>query len=71
MNDIKLNRLLKPADVAEILGVTKETLNVWRCTKRYPLKYIKIGRNVLYKLEDIQAYIESQTVQNGGSEYAR
>tara|TARA_Y100001960_G_C14265218_1_gene629476 strand:+ start:439 stop:654 length:216 start_codon:yes stop_codon:yes gene_type:complete len=71
MNDIKLNRLLKPADVAEILGVTKETLNVWRCTKRYPLKYIKIGRNVLYKLEDIQAYIESQTVQNGGTEYAR
>lgn len=71
MNDIKLNRLLKPAQVAEILGVTKETLNVWRCTKRYPLKYIKIGRNVLYKLEDIQAYIESQTVQNGGVEYAR
>lgn len=71
MTNQKINRLLKPAEVAEILGVTKETLNVWRCTKRYPLKYIKIGRNVLYKLEDVQAYIESQTVQNGGVEYAR
>lgn len=71
MTNQKINRLLKPAEVAEMLGVTKETLNVWRCTKRYPLKYIKIGRNVLYKLEDIQAYIESQTVQNGGVEYAR
>lgn len=66
MNTIKQNRLLKPAEVAEMLGVTKETLNVWRATKRYPLNYVKIGRNVLYKLEDILKYIESRTVDNTG-----
>jgi excisionase family DNA binding protein len=72
MNNIKTTqRLLTPKEVADMLRVTVETLNVWRATKRYPLKYVKIGRNVLYKLDDVLAYIDSRTVDNtGGVNYA-
>lgn len=30
-----------PQEAAKILGVAPETLAIWRCTKRYPLPYIK------------------------------
>lgn len=72
MNDIKTTqKLLTPKEVSEMLRVGVETLNVWRATKRYPLKYVKIGRNVLYKLDDVLAYIDSRTVDNtGGANYA-
>lgn len=58
--DKSLN-LLTPQEVAEHLGVTPETLNTWRATKRYPLVYIKIGRLVRYKWEDVLSFIESRT----------
>ena len=53
---------LTKKQAANILGVTEDTLAVWRCTKRYPLSYIKIGRKVFYRLTDIEAFIESRTV---------
>lgn len=47
---------------AEILGVTAGTLSVWRCVRRYPLPYTKIGRAVRYRVEDLEAFIKSRTV---------
>lgn len=55
------HKLLTPHEVAEYLGVTPETLNTWRATKRYPLHYVKIGRNVRYKWEDVLSFIENRT----------
>ena len=57
-----LRNLLKPETTAGILGVDVKTLAVWRCTKRYPLPWVRVGRNVMYKPEDVQAFIESRTV---------
>ena len=51
--------LLTPAQAAEILGVTIGTLAVWRCTARYPLSFVKIGRRVKYRLTDINNFIEN------------
>lgn len=48
-------------EVAEALGVTEGTLAVWRCTGRYSLPWVKIGRNVFYKGEDVKAFIDSRT----------
>lgn len=53
-------KLLTPRDVAEILGVSVETLNVWRATKRYPLPYVKSGRLVRYRQQDVDAFIASR-----------
>ncbi len=54
---------------AEILGVTPQTLAVWRCVGRYPLPYVKIGRCVRYRVEDLEAFVESRRV--GASRSAR
>ncbi|WP_423820704.1 helix-turn-helix domain-containing protein [Salinisphaera sp. SPP-AMP-43] len=51
------NRLLTPNQVAELLGVTVHTLAVWRCTKRYPLTFLKIGSRVRYRQADVDAFI--------------
>jgi len=47
---------------AEFLGVSPGTLQVWRSTRRYPLPFVKIGRNVRYRLADLQAFVQSRTV---------
>ena len=52
--------LLTPRDVAAILGITPQTLAVWRCEKRYHLPYIKAGRLVRYKESDVEQFIENQ-----------
>ena len=54
-------RLLTPAEVAEMLGITEGTLSVWRCVKRYPLPYVKAGRMVRYKAADVAKFIDSRT----------
>lgn len=55
--------LLQPIEVAEQLGVSVDTLSVWRCTKRYPApKYIKVGRIVRYKQEAVDAFLAERTV---------
>lgn len=54
--------LLNEAAVAEMLDVTTGTLQVWRSTKRYPLPYVKIGRNVRYPRSGVVKFIESRTV---------
>jgi excisionase family DNA binding protein len=48
--------LLTPAEVAERLGVSTATLATWRCTKRYPLSYVKVGRLVRYRIADLDAF---------------
>lgn len=53
-------KLLTPIEVSEILGVSVETLNVWRATNRYPLPYIKAGRLVRYRMADVNQFIESR-----------
>ena len=54
--------LFTPVQMAELLGVSTGTLAVWRCTKRYPLPYIKIGRSVRYSRAQSQKFIISRTV---------
>lgn len=54
--------LMPPADAAAFLGVTVGTLEVWRCTRRYPLPYVKIGRLVRYRRADLLAFIDSRTI---------
>jgi len=51
---------MTPEEVAEYLGIASETLNVWRCTKRYNLPYIKAGRLVRYRVEDVETFVVSR-----------
>ena len=55
-------RLLATTAAAEYLGVTPRTLTVWRCTKRYAIPYIKVGRLVKYRREELDRWLESRTI---------
>jgi excisionase family DNA binding protein len=55
---------LTPTQAANILGLSKGTLEVWRSTGRYHLPFIKVGRYVRYRLSDINTFIESRTYCN-------
>ena len=52
-----LNDLLKPEEVANLTGLSQETLAQWRSQKR-GIPYLKVGRAVRYDPADVQAYLE-------------
>lgn len=54
-----LEPLLSPKQVSEYTGVPVATLAVWRCTGRVNIPYLKVGRAVRYRREDIEAYLAS------------
>lgn len=58
------DQLLNSKQAADYLGIAVETLNVWRCTKRYNLSYIKVGRLVKYRQSALDAFLESRTQGN-------
>jgi excisionase family DNA binding protein len=47
---------------AKYLNVETGTLAVWRCTGRYKLPFVKIGRSVKYRYEDLDAFIARNTI---------
>lgn len=61
-----MQKLLTPTETAHLLGVSVDTLAVWRCKKRYNLPYVKVGRSVKYREADVQKFIESRVQQMSG-----
>lgn len=55
-------QLVDDPTATAFLGLAPGTLNVWRATKRHPLPYVKIGRRVMYRMSDLEAFIESRLV---------
>ncbi len=53
--------LLSPRDTAKVLGVSTGTLTVWRCVGRYNLPFVRVGRKIMYRPEDVQAFIDRRT----------
>lgn len=52
---------LSEAQVSEVLMTKPSTLRVWRCTKRYPLPYLKMGRNIKYPLVGVAEFLLLRT----------
>lgn len=63
----KLNDLLDEKQAASLLQVKPGTLSVWRSTGRYKIPFVKVGRSVRYRVEDLNAWIESRTCANGAT----
>lgn len=65
-----INGLLNSDEAAEILGISRSTLETWRCENRGP-KYVKLGPHtrgripVRYRLEDLEEYIVNSTRETG------
>ena len=56
--------LLSPREVAEFTGLSVHTLAVWR-TKNEGPRYVKTGRFVRYRSEDLDAWLESRAYGGG------
>jgi excisionase family DNA binding protein len=59
---LKANGLMTNEEAAAYLGVTPRTLEVWRCTKRHNIAYIKVGRLVKYTKKSLDNFLASRTV---------
>ncbi len=57
-----LAKLLTPGETAAAIGICTGTLSIWRCTKRYDLVYIKVGRLVRYRESDVADFLERRLV---------
>lgn len=53
--------LLTTTEAAGYLSTKPHTLEIWRCTRRYALPYIKVGRNIRYRREDLDAFLRTRT----------
>ena len=57
--------LLDEKSAAQFFVVVPGTLSVWRCTGRYKIPFIKVGRLVRYRMSDLDAWLKSRTHTNG------
>jgi excisionase family DNA binding protein len=56
-----VSKLLTPKQVAELLQVAEQSLAKWRMTG-VKLPFVKVGSAVRYRLEDVEAFLDKQTV---------
>jgi predicted site-specific integrase-resolvase len=54
--------LLAPQALAEEWGVTEQTLKNWRKDPRINLPFIKVGRAVRYRRDDVERFLAERTV---------
>jgi predicted DNA-binding transcriptional regulator AlpA len=55
--------LLREGETSSILGLSKRTLQDWRVRGCGP-KFVKVGRSVRYRLEDVQAFVNENVHQS-------
>ncbi len=55
------NDLLTPEEAARFLNVRPNTLAIWRSTGRYNLPFVRVGRLVRYRLDDLLEFAERRS----------
>ncbi len=53
--------LLTPPEAAAYIGVSENTLSVWRCVGRYNIQFVKVGRLVKYRKSALDAFLDRRT----------
>lgn len=62
MTSAAVTPLVTRSEAAEILGVSPQTLACWACNGRYGLPFVRIGRRVMYRKIDIEAFIQGNLI---------
>lgn len=60
-------KLLDEKQAAEHLTLSPGTLQVWRSTGRYSLPFIKVGRSVRYRLDDLNEWLAERARESGAT----
>ena len=61
-----MTELIPAADTARRLHITYGALAVWRCTDRRALPFVRIGRKIFYREQDIEKFITDNTHPGDG-----
>ena len=62
LTSFKYTELLTSEQAVAYLGVSPGTLEVWRCTKRYHIPFIKLGRLVRYHKSELDNFLDKRTM---------
>ena len=57
--------LMTPRDAAVYIGVKINTLAVWRMTNKCGLRYLKLGKAIRYRKDDLDEWLASKAVDKG------
>ena len=55
-----MTNYITTAELADTLKVRRNTIERWRTNRTLPVKWIRVGRRVLYDRNDVMAYLDSQ-----------
>jgi hypothetical protein len=58
--------LVDERQAAHVLGVSPNTLSVWRSLGRYNIPFIKSGRLVRYRVDDLAKFLARRTMAHTG-----
>ncbi|MGW1137614.1 helix-turn-helix transcriptional regulator [Streptomyces zhihengii] len=58
--------LYSPDELATRLGVPVKTVYAWNHKGTGP-RFVRVGRHVRYRPEEVEAWLNAQTVQTGGA----
>jgi predicted DNA-binding transcriptional regulator AlpA len=61
-----MSKLLRLPEVADLTGIPEATLRFWRHEKTGP-RSAKLGRRVVYREEDVLAWIDAQFAKSDGN----
>ena len=53
-----MTKLLTPTEAAQFLGVSVQTLYIWRSTKRVEVRAKKFGGKLRFREEDLQRFVD-------------
>lgn len=56
-------KFLNTEEASGYLGLKKNTLEIWRVQGRGPV-FVKLGRAVRYRLNDLEEFVEQRTVRS-------
>lgn len=54
--------LLTTGETADWLAVRPQTLAKWRCTAEVEIPFVRIGRTIRYRKEDLMRFLATNTV---------
>lgn len=64
--EVDMENLLSTKDAAAYLALRPGTLATWRSQGRSPIPFVRIGRAVRYRIEDLVAFVEEQRTNKSG-----
>jgi hypothetical protein len=64
--ELKPEQLYSAEDASKMLGLKVSTLASYRC-QTGTIPYVKLGRRIMYRGADINAYIDAQFTQPGAN----